>query len=50
MPQYTIDRATARPGQCVLNPADPETWKPCTVTVPAQATHLVGRLPDPLWP
>ena len=36
VPQYSIDRATARPGQCVLNPADPETWKPCTVTVPPQ--------------
>jgi FtsP/CotA-like multicopper oxidase with cupredoxin domain len=36
VPQYTIDRATARPGQCILNPADPQTWKPCTVTVPAQ--------------
>src|SRR6185436_4671722 len=36
VPQYTIERATARPGQCVLNPADPQTWKPCTVTVPPQ--------------
>jgi FtsP/CotA-like multicopper oxidase with cupredoxin domain len=36
IPQYTIDRASARPGQCVLNPADPQSWKPCTVTVPPQ--------------
>jgi FtsP/CotA-like multicopper oxidase with cupredoxin domain len=35
VPLYTIDRAKARPDQCVLDPNDPQTWKPCKPTVPA---------------
>ena len=35
VPLYTIDKATARPEQCVLDPNDPSTWKPCTPTEPA---------------
>jgi FtsP/CotA-like multicopper oxidase with cupredoxin domain len=34
VPLYTIDPVDPRPGQCVLNPADPNTWKPCSTTVP----------------
>src|SRR5438270_1710440 len=34
VPLYTINQATARPGQCVLNPNDPTTWHPCTNNVP----------------
>ncbi|MDP9193580.1 MAG: multicopper oxidase domain-containing protein [Acidobacteriota bacterium] len=34
VPQYTIDPVDPRAGQCVLNPADPNTWKPCSTTVP----------------
>lgn len=36
VPQYTVDKASARPGQCVLDPADENTWKPCGATVPAK--------------
>ncbi|HEV7767464.1 MAG TPA: multicopper oxidase domain-containing protein, partial [Thermoanaerobaculia bacterium] len=34
VPLYTIDPVNPRAGQCVLNPADPNTWKPCSTTVP----------------
>jgi FtsP/CotA-like multicopper oxidase with cupredoxin domain len=34
VPLYTINQATARPGQCVLNPNDQSTWHPCTNNVP----------------
>jgi FtsP/CotA-like multicopper oxidase with cupredoxin domain len=33
VPLYTVDRAGARPGQCVIDPKDP---RPCTATEPAQ--------------
>ncbi|HEY0158713.1 MAG TPA: multicopper oxidase domain-containing protein [Thermoanaerobaculia bacterium] len=36
VPLYTIDRANARPGQCVLDPNDPQSWKPCSKTEPAK--------------
>jgi FtsP/CotA-like multicopper oxidase with cupredoxin domain len=34
VPLYTIDRPNARAGQCVLDPADPNSWKPCRAIVP----------------
>ena len=36
VPLYTIDGKNARAGQCVLDPARPATWKPCTVTESAE--------------
>jgi FtsP/CotA-like multicopper oxidase with cupredoxin domain len=36
LPLYTIDRDHARPGQCVLDPNDAETWKPCSRSVPKE--------------
>jgi FtsP/CotA-like multicopper oxidase with cupredoxin domain len=35
LPLYTIDKAGARSGQCVLDPKVPATWRPCTQTEPA---------------
>ncbi|HYI13369.1 MAG TPA: multicopper oxidase domain-containing protein [Thermoanaerobaculia bacterium] len=35
VPQYTINPVNPRVGQCVLNPNDPRSWKPCSATVPA---------------
>jgi len=35
VPLYTIDKTNARPGQCVIDPLDSSTWKPCTPTEPA---------------
>ena len=34
IPLYTINKATPRTGQCVLDPADKTTWHPCTNKVP----------------
>ena len=39
-PMYVTSTATPlKPGQCLLNPDDPTTWKPCAPTVPA--THRI---------
>ena len=32
VPRYSIDRANARAGQCVLDPDNDATWKPCGST------------------
>jgi FtsP/CotA-like multicopper oxidase with cupredoxin domain len=34
VPLYTIDKATARAGQCLIDPADDTTWKPCNAKKP----------------
>jgi FtsP/CotA-like multicopper oxidase with cupredoxin domain len=34
--QYTIDKATARAGQCWLDPNDPNTWDPCGPKEPSK--------------
>ena len=34
VPLYTTDSVNPRSGQCVLNAADPNSWKPCKTTVP----------------
>jgi FtsP/CotA-like multicopper oxidase with cupredoxin domain len=35
IPQYTIDKATARPGQCFLDPRVKKTWVPCGAPEPS---------------
>jgi len=39
--QYTVDKATARPGQCVLDPEVRKTWKPCAAAGVEPATQRV---------
>lgn len=41
IPQYTVDEATKREGQCYLNPDKPETWKPCEKAEPEPETQRV---------
>lgn len=41
IPQYTVDAATIRPGQCYLDPKDKETWKPCDKVEPEPAMQRV---------
>jgi len=36
VPLYTIEKVGARPGQCVLDPKVPATWRPCTPTEPVK--------------
>jgi FtsP/CotA-like multicopper oxidase with cupredoxin domain len=36
IPQYTIDDATKRAGQCFLNPKEPKTWAPCGSPEPSE--------------
>jgi FtsP/CotA-like multicopper oxidase with cupredoxin domain/plastocyanin len=40
-PMYhlTTDKTPVKPGQCILNPDNPATWKPCRATVPV--THRI---------
>jgi FtsP/CotA-like multicopper oxidase with cupredoxin domain len=47
-PLYTIDKAGARPGQCVLNPTDEASWKPCSSVVPPvdRTWHDVYSIPS----
>jgi FtsP/CotA-like multicopper oxidase with cupredoxin domain len=41
IPQYTIDKATIRDGQCYLNPDDDATWKPCDKVEPEPPAQRV---------
>jgi FtsP/CotA-like multicopper oxidase with cupredoxin domain len=38
VPLYSIDKTTARAGQCVIDPANDETFKPCNANKPE---HLI---------
>ena len=49
-PMYVVstdNNAPLKPGQCLVNPDNPATWRPCVATVPASHRDLVGRLSHP---
>jgi FtsP/CotA-like multicopper oxidase with cupredoxin domain len=39
-PRYVTDKTGIQPGQCFLDPADPDTWKPCGGSGPSSKNAI----------